>query len=181
MTVEYIEGMKDKHKHSTCAILGGGPTLPQDIDNLPAVDFTFGVNQHSLIMPLDYLVFIDSKIWPYIQEKKNTTFITRHVPDDTEDKDFICVRQMQSHNYSGALAIWVADKMGFDAIYCCGMDQYDDSEQLWWWQGPQLENEEIRRQRARVLDPEPMLQFLKSLRNPQKVFFMSGRLKELHQ
>jgi len=178
--VEYIEGLKDKHKHSTCAILGGGPSLPTDMQELPDVDIVFGVNQHSLIAPLDYLVYIDGKLWPYIKHKQ-TTFITRILPEDTEDKQFIQVRQMQTHNYSGALAIWVADKMGFDKVYCCGMDQYDESDRLWWWQGPQLENEEIRRQRARIVDAEPMVKFLKSLRNPQKVFFMSGRLKELHQ
>ena len=178
--VEHIEGMKNLHRYKTCAILGGGPSLVKDIQNLPNVDILFGVNQHSMILNLDYLVFVDTKLWPYVQDC-DTTFITRILPENIEDKKFIQVRQMQNHNYSGALAIWVADKMGFDKVYCCGMDQYDNSEQLWWWQGPQLENEEIRRQRARVVDAEPMIGFLKSLRNPQKVFFMSGRLKELHQ
>ena len=178
--VEYIEGMKDLHRYKTCAILGGGPSLVKDIQNLPDDDMLFGVNQHSMILNLDYLVFVDTKLWPYVQDC-DTTFITRILPENIEDKKFIQVRQMQNHNYSGALAIWVADKMGFDKVYCCGMDQYANSEQLWWWQGPQLENEEIRRQRARVVDAEPMIGFLKSLRNPQKVFFMSGRLKELHQ
>jgi hypothetical protein len=172
--------MKDQHKGSTCAILGGGPSLVEDIQNLPEVNKLFGVNQHTMILNLDYLVFIDTKLWAHVKTC-NTTFITRILPEDTDDKEFIQVRQMQNHNYSGAMAIWAADKMGFDKVYCCGMDQYDNADKLWWWQGPQLENEEIRKQRARVVDTEPMIKFLKSLRNPQKVFFMSGRLKELHQ
>jgi len=180
MAIEYIEGLKKKHQGQTCAILGGGPSLPKDIRRLPDVDVIFGVNQHSMILDLDYLVFIDTKLWSTVQDQP-TTFITRIMPEDSEDKDFICVRQMQNHNYSGALAIWSADYMSFDKVYCCGMDQYDDTEKLWWWQGPQLENEEIRRQRARILDAQPMVNFLRTLRNPQNVFFMSGRLKELHQ
>ena len=180
MEVRYIEGLKKKHKGQTCAILGGGPSLPKDIRNLPDVDILFGVNQHTLILDLDYLVFIDSKLWDTVKDHP-ATFITRKLPADTEDKPFICASQMQNHNYSGALAIWCADYMGCDKIYCCGMDQYDDTEKLWWWQGPQLENEEIRRQRARILDAQPMVNFLRTLKNPQNVYFMSGRLKELHQ
>lgn len=178
--INYIEGMKDKHRHSTCAVLGGGPSLITDMQELPKVDKLFGVNQHTMILNLDYLVFIDTKLWAHVK-MCNTTFITRILPDNLEDKEFIQVRQMQTHNYSGAMAIWAADKMGFDKIYCCGMDQYDNPDKLWWWQGPQLENDEIRKQRARVVDSEPMIKFLKSLRNPQNVYFMSGRLKELHQ
>lgn len=178
MTVRYIEGMKDCYKGQTVAILGGSPSLVPDIKHLPETTQLWGVNQHTAILPLDLIVFIDSKLWPYIKDM-HTSFITRTAECD-ESKDIIRVRQQLSHNYSGALALFAADKMGFDKIVVAGMDQYDlDADRTYWWEGPQSPN--ITRSKRLCTDVEPVVKFVRTLRRPQNVYFMSGRLKEQHQ
>jgi hypothetical protein len=68
MAEQYIEAFKNLHKGKSCAILGGGTSLPYDMRKLPPVNLLFGVNQHSMIAPLDYLVFVDTKMWPYVKD-----------------------------------------------------------------------------------------------------------------
>jgi len=181
--MRYIEGLKDHHKGQTCAVLGGGPSLVKDIQSLPDVDVLIGVNQHSMIMPLDYLAFIDSKVWPLVKDC-DTTFITRSatVCDDKNNEayDIIRYRQEIKPNYSGVLAIKAADQMGFSKIYVCGMSQYDpDDDRLYWWQGPQVAKTEKERKNRNVLSE--ILNSVRFLRHPHNVHFMSGRLKEKHQ
>ena len=179
MTVEYIEAMKDCCKGQSVAILGGSASLVQDIKALPPTTQLWGVNQHTAILPLTLIVFIDSKLWPYIKDY-HTKFITRTAECDETNKDIIRVRQQLSHNYSGALAFFAADKMGFDTIYVAGMDQYDlDADRTYWWEGPQ--SPDITRSRRLCTDGVPVINFIKTLRRPQNIHFMSGRLKELHQ
>ena len=91
MTVEYIEAMKDCCKGQSLAILGGGPSLVQDIKALPQTTQLWGVNQHTAILPLDLIVFIDSKLWPYIKDY-HTKFLTRTAECDETNKDIIRVR-----------------------------------------------------------------------------------------
>lgn len=180
--MEYIEQYKNEYKGETCAILCGGTSLPHDLRDIPEVDYFFGVNQHSLILPLDFLVFVDKKMWPYLKDY-DCTFITRvRELQDSDKKRIIVVRQSLVHNYSGALALKAADAMGFDKIYVCGMDQYQKDEEdnrYYWWEGPQTPP----RQKDRKMHDSPgvLQKFVKSLRSPQKVFFASGRMKELHQ
>jgi len=177
MTVSYIEGMKDCCKGQTVAILGGSPALVQDMKQLPATEQLWGVNQHTAILPLDLIVFIDTKLWPYIKDMHDT-FITRTAECD-ETKTIIRVRQQLTHNYSGALALFAADKMGFDKVYVAGMDQYDlEADRTYWWEGPQTPD--VVRSRRLCTDVEPVVKFVRTLRHPQNVYFMSGRLKEQH-
>jgi len=68
--MERIENYKNYHKGQTCAILGGGPSLPYDLRNIEDVDVLIGVNQHSLILPCDYIVFSDRHMWPLIEPIK---------------------------------------------------------------------------------------------------------------
>ena len=179
MTVEYIEGMKDCCKGQSVAILGGSPSLVSDMKELPETTQVWGVNQHTAILPLDLIVFIDSKLWPYIKDY-HTKFITRTAECDEDNKHIIRVRQQLSHNYSGALALFAADKMGFDSVYVAGMDQYNlDADRTYWWEGPQ--SPDIVRSRRLCTDGEPVVKFVKTLRRPQNIHFVSGRLKELHQ
>jgi hypothetical protein len=83
--------------------------------------------------------------------------------------------------FSGGLAVWVADQMGFDTIYVCGMDQYTDmGGREYWWQGPQSWPFEAKHRTARN-DLDRWKQFVSSMQNPSRIYFVSGRLKEVHQ
>ena len=185
MENNYLESYKNVHKGKTCAILGGGTSLPKDMRELPEVDMLIGINQHSIILPLDYIVFADIGMWPYVKGQP-VTFITKITDlDDYVGKEIIVSRQSLTHNYSGSLALKAADMMGFDKIYVCGTDQYDrgdvehEDARYWWWQATQTP--QTRKDKAVHAKPENLIAFLRQLKNSQNVYFMSGRLKELHQ
>tara|TARA_R110000803_G_scaffold1228_5_gene4009 strand:+ start:2257 stop:2805 length:549 start_codon:yes stop_codon:yes gene_type:complete len=182
--MEYIDSYKNYYKGKTCAILGGGTSLPFDMKELPDVDILIGVNQHSVILPLDFIVFVDRHMWPYLKDY-DATFITK-VEDleDIEDQEVIVHRQIVRPNYSGNLAIKAADYMGFSKIYVCGVDQYEghvegEPVRYWWWEAVQTAQK--RKGRAHHDNPDELLSFIRSLKRPQNVYFVSGRLKELHQ
>lgn len=186
--MDYLDSYKDYHKGKTCAVLGGGTSLVYDIQALPEVDKLFGVNQHSAILQPDYTVFLDTALWPYLRDYK-TTFICREASyqsnTDLGARKIILYRQSLKHNYSGTLAIIAADYMGFDKIYVCGMDQYkgygeEEDPRFWWWQGPQTPPKQKDRGKNHNT-PDQLHNIVKHLRRPQNIYFMSGRMKDLHQ
>lgn len=171
---------KDHHKGETAVICGGGASLAHDLRKIKACDRIIGVNQHSLILPLDYLCFLDRGMWPFIKDFHDMKLVTRLNKYNSE-RHVIHVNVGPSIGYSGIFAIWVADYFGFDRIDVCGMDQYEDKKdgRDYWWQGPQtpdvLCHNECKSDLQRIKD------FIDNLQHPERVFFTSGRLKELHQ
>jgi hypothetical protein len=184
--MNYIEAYKNIGKGKTCAILGGGTSLPYDIYALPEVDTLFGVNQHSAILQPEYTVFLDTALWPLLRDYE-TKFICREpsIQSNTnlEDREVILYRQSLKHRYSGSLAMHAASYMGYDKIYVCGIDQYkgfgEEDARYWWWQAAQTPAK--RKDRKTSESPDELLSFVKSLTNSQNIYFMSGRMKELHQ
>ncbi len=71
--MKFLSQFKDFHKGQTCAILGGGVSLPKDLRSIPQVDVLIGVNQHAVILPLDYIVFSDREMWKYIDQLRPET------------------------------------------------------------------------------------------------------------
>lgn len=178
--MESIRQYKDFHKGQTCAVLGGGVSLPSDLRTIPQVDVLIGVNQHSLILPLDYVAFLDRHMFNYVEGygdiKKLTTL--NHWKSRS---DFIHAGECPPIGFSGAMAVWCADQMGFDTIYVCGMDQYQDfGGREYWWQGPQSEPFEAKHRSARD-DLNRWKEFINGLQNPERIYFVCGRLKEVHQ
>lgn len=181
--LDFIEAYNKQYKNKTCAILGGGTSLPKDMRLIPDVDVLIGVNQHSLILPLDYVCFVDGKMFDYVKDH-NITIITRRQNFTDEEKrnnNIIVYRQSLVHNYSGALALKAADTMGFSKIYVCGMDQYDKPEdgRYYWWEGPQTP--ERQKDKKNHDSPLVLRNFIRSMKSPQNVYFASGRMKEIHQ
>ena len=171
---------KNKHAGQTCAILGGGVSLPFDIRRIEQVDCLIGVNQHSLILPLDYLVFSDRHMWEFVEPFHDILKIT-NLNKFHDRSDVIKGDEAPHIGFSGAKAIWYAVEMGFEKIYVCGMDQYEDKQgREYWWQGPQSWPFKATHMTARN-DLSRWKEFLENLRYPDRVFFESGRLKELHQ
>lgn len=171
---------KNKHKGQTCAVLGGGVSLPADLRAIEPVDVLIGVNQHSLVLPLDYLVFSDRHMWEFIEPYRDVLKIT-NLNKFHDRSDVIHCGECPPIGFSGAKAVWCAAQMGFDKIFVCGMDQYaDQGGREYWWQGPQSWPFEAKHHQARS-DLSRWKEFINSLDDPKKVFFVSGRLKEVHQ
>ena len=178
--MKYLSQFKNFHKGQTCAILGGGVSLPKDLRSIPQVDILMGVNQHAIILPLDYIVFSDREMWKYIEDVDGCYKVS-NLNKWRDRKDFIHCGEAPAIGFSGAKAVWVADQMGFEKIYICGIDQYQNRDgREYWWQGCQSEPFVSKHISARD-DLARWKQFLLTLQNPDRVFFVSGRLKELHQ
>jgi len=176
----YLEQFKDKHEGETVAILGGGVSLPHDLRLLDPVDRLIGVNQHAAILDLDYLVFLDEHVYPLVYELRDVYLITKKRKHRAPN--LIHAGIAPPIGYSGLFAIWVADYLGFERVDVCGMDQYQDRKdgREYWWQGPQAK--EIQKHKLCNSDIMLLKKYLdEQLRHPQRVFFASGRLKELHQ
>jgi len=177
--MQRIETYKDTHKGQTCAVLCGGPSLPLDLRNLPEeMDVLIGVNQHSLILPCDYIVFSDRHMWPLIESIKDCKYITHLNKFDTNRT--IHAGIWPPMGYSGQRAIYAADYMGFEKVYICGMNQYDQNEKReYWWEGPQCK--EMQKHTHCKADLGRVKEFIDSLNHPERIYFVSGQLKEIHQ
>lgn len=175
-----IRPMKDKHKGETALIMGGGTSLPHDLRQVDHFDRLIGVNQHSLILPLDYLCFLDRHMWPLVKDFRDVMMVTK-LNKYYSEPNVIHADVGPSIGYSGAFAIWVADWFGFDRIDVCGMDQYNKrkDQRDYWWQGPQVLQAHKRGEGKS--DMERLKDFIDQLQYSERVFFVSGRLKELHQ
>jgi hypothetical protein len=175
-----IDTLKNIHQGETAVICGGGVSLPFDLRQIEAVDRIIGVNQHSLILPLDYLCFLDRHMWPLVKEFRDTKLVTK-LNKYYGESHVIHANVAPPIGYSGAFAIWVADYFGFDRVDVCGMDQYEQrkDEREYWWQGPQTGPG--NRHKLCKADLGLLKKFIDELQHPERVFFTSGRLKEIHQ
>ena len=165
------------HKGETCAVLGGAVTLPADLRAIPQVDILIGVNQHSLILPLDYVCFLDRHMWEYVEGFRDILKVTPLNKFSNRD-DVIHAGEAPTIGFSGGLAVWVAGLMGFDKIYVCGMDQYQDrgDGREYWWEGPQTKRSVTHTSARDSL--RRWQDFINSLECKDRVKFVSGRLKE---
>jgi len=172
-----LDKLRNYHEGKTCAILGGGISLVSDLHHLPDVDRLVGVNQHALILDLDYVVFSDKEMWKYVEPYHWIYKISHHY-DFRDRDDYIDSGICPQFGFSGARAIWVCDFMGFDQIHVCGIDHYDshpDGREYWWQIGKNEKPQHHKHNRyinnwKRVKD---------SLNNPERVSFVSGRVKEV--
>lgn len=173
-----IENYKDAHKGETCAVLGGGTSLPLDLRQIDPVDVFIGVNQHSMILPVDYVVFSDRHMWDIIKQIPDCLFFTHSTRFNYPN--VIHGGAAPSMGYSGQRAIWLADYLGFDRIDVCGMDQYDpEDHREYWWEGPQIEK--MQKHTHCQSDLSRLKNFIDTLQHPERIHFVSGRLKETHQ
>lgn len=159
------------------AILGGGPSLPDDMAKLPKDCVLIGVNHHSLrLCKPDFIVYMDDlqKI-PALQNGLNgydgtvvSPFATSHV---TLPKG-----QFWDGGFSSTLATWFALWSGYEPVILCGMDCYQGEQKYFY------EREGFHHP---VFDA-PLENHLRAWRfalkrcpNPQHIRAMSGPLVEI--
>ena len=120
-----LSSMQNRHQGRPAAILGGGPSLPGDMDRLPDGCVLFSVNHHALEIgvPADYLVYNDdpessTKLWAWVQTFKGMRFSTHETSDVYFDVE------VWTGFYSSHTATWLALYMGCNPVLLCGMDCY---------------------------------------------------------
>lgn len=122
--------MQNLHLNQTAAILGGGPSLPTDMERLPVSCIKFAVNDHALHLGIQpaYMVFMDD---PHLKPE-----LLRLVSEwDSESKglrvteglawtDIDLRGVVRPDARSGIWAAWLAMYFGCAPILLCGMDLY---------------------------------------------------------
>lgn len=116
------------HQGQRCAVLGGGPNLVSDIRSvrhrLLREGVLIGVNQHALLLNLEYIVYQDKELWPILQGHAP---VISHHKDACDIWSGIC----PDFGFSGGTAVWIAEYLGFDEIYVCGCDNYMTNRRYW--------------------------------------------------
>lgn len=127
MSETIIQGMseyKNRYVGRTAAVLGGGPSLPGDMERLPNGCLLIAVNHHArLLCQPDYMVYNDTPDTdPLLKEAVKAKDVTLVSPDPTSDIKFDT--DVWTGFYSSNTAAWFALWMGCDPVILCGMDCY---------------------------------------------------------
>jgi hypothetical protein len=111
---------------TSAAILGGGPSLPEDLKRLPEGCVLISVNNHALYFcKPDYLVHMDNDFsqFPEIREALET--FEGIVISPFENSGVKLPKgEYWDGGFSSTLATWFACWKGFDEVILCGMDCY---------------------------------------------------------
>lgn len=122
--VRPFDDLRDVHVGMPIAVLGGGPSLWVDLDDLPGHARLVGVNYHAArIVHLDYITFLDDpekskRLLPHMERHTG-----RRVSPLSHWSDWELVN-VPDFGLTSTFAAWVACLMGGDPILLCGMDCY---------------------------------------------------------
>lgn len=138
-----------------------------DLKRTPTDAVLFGVNQHTLLLNLDYIVFQDRELYPVLRDA-DAALVTHH-RDLAQIYSGVC----PDFGFSGGTAVWIADYLECSAIYICGCDCYAADRR--YWHSPVGD-------KGHELGANPVgawHQVKRMLQRPERVFAMSGPLTEV--
>lgn len=121
-----MSALKDRYKGRPAAVLGGGPSLPSDLEKVPANALMIAVNYHAFYhldrLP-DFMVYNDAPETNILQVNAVEQHLTIQVsPEPTSDVIFDV--DVWTGFFSSNTAAWFALWMGCDPVILCGMDCY---------------------------------------------------------
>jgi hypothetical protein len=119
--------IQNKHKGQPAVILGGGPSLPEDLKRVPSEAVLFAVNDHAFHIGIrpDYMVTMDDpSIKPALYElaTKPAGYLRVNELLQYTDIDMRGVDRPDAR--SGIFAAWLAIFLGCRPILLTGMDLY---------------------------------------------------------
>lgn len=119
-----LSSLRDHFVGRPAAVLGGGPSLPEDMKRLPAGCVLIAVNYHALFLcQADYMVYNDGPDSdPLLEETVKKHQVTLVSPEPTSDIQFDI--SIWTGFYSSNTAAWFALWMGCEPVILCGMDCY---------------------------------------------------------
>ena len=122
---ELLSQYKDRYKGRPAAVLGGGPSLPDDMKRLPEDCVLIAVNYHAqyLCTP-DFMVYNDhpESLDPELREAIQRGGVKRVSSEPSSDIEFDV--PIWTGFYSSNTATWFALWLGCDPVILCGMDCY---------------------------------------------------------
>lgn len=125
MKKQKLSSLKNKYAGMPAAILGGGPSLPADMQRLPENCLMIAVNYHGLYYcKPTYMVYNDTPNTNPLMEKAVAEHQSILVsPEPTSDVIFD-VPDVWTGFFSSNTATWFALWMGCNPVILCGMDCY---------------------------------------------------------
>lgn len=150
--------LKDAHQGQPAAVLGGGPSLPTDLERIPRGSVLIAANHHALrLTNCNYLVFLDDPTNPVCSPDLLVALqtytgirVTHHlawtdVEFDTNWPNF--------SRYTGCLAMWFACWLGCDPVLLCGMDLYQGEKKYFYeWDAIDMRDPSFHRSARDHLD-----------------------------
>jgi len=114
----------DRYFGKPAAVLGGGPSLPEDMKRLPEKCIFIAVNYHALhLCKPHFIVYNDQpESDPLLFEAIQKTKAIKVSPDPSSDIKFDI--PVWTGFYSSNTAAWFALWLGCDPVILCGMDCY---------------------------------------------------------
>ncbi len=163
----------DRYKGRPAAVLGGGPSLPDDMQKLPPGCVLIAVNYHAqLLCKPDFMVYNDHL--EYVDEQLREAIlcgdVTRISSNPESDVEFDV--DVWTGFYSSNTATWFASWCGCDPVILCGMDLYQ-AERAYF------HDYEDQPQFHQPLEHhlQPWIEDARNLcRNPERIKAMSGPL-----
>jgi hypothetical protein len=128
--IQTIEQLKDIHRGRTFAVIGGGCSLPEDLDKLPPDVILIGVNQHANLLKPEYITFTDPPVALLLTKMKDTVLIS---PRKTGVIDgVVWATILKDFGFSGADGVQLAEYMGSARTILCGIDCYTGPRRYWY-------------------------------------------------
>ncbi len=125
MTKILLSSLLNKYSGRPAAVLGGGPSLPSDMERLPKDAILIAVNYHALYYCTpDFMVYNDTPETNPLQIKAVQEHKAIHVsPEPTSDVIFD-IPDVWTGFFSSNTAAWFALFLGCNPVILCGMDCY---------------------------------------------------------
>ena len=111
---------------TSAAILGGGPSLPEDLKRLPKDCVLISVNDHALYFcEPEYLVHMDNDFESAPELGRALKTFAGTIVSPFENSGVKLPKgEWWDGGFSSTLATWFALWKGFDPVILCGMDCY---------------------------------------------------------
>jgi hypothetical protein len=117
--------MPDPEKKIPAAVLGGGPSLVNDLKMLPRRCMLISVNDHALHhCEPHFLVHMDNDFEKHPALKEALDKFQGIVVSPFENSEVVLPRGWWDGGFSSTLATWFALWQGYNPVILCGMDCY---------------------------------------------------------
>lgn len=126
-----VQDLYETRKGKVIAILGGGTSLPENMQQLPKGVIKIGVNQHAAsVCPVDYIVSLDDGIPAKCRAFSDAPIISP-LADDANVTHLIAGEENEALSagfHSAIPAMMLAVRMGAKQVILCGFDLFTDGE-----------------------------------------------------
>lgn len=115
-----ITELRGAHAGRPAAILGGGPSLPDDVARLPRDAVMISVNQHGVLLaPCDYIIYLDERVGNLLPPGAAGVRVSPH--GDVADYS---TQGLWDNGFTASAAAALALLLGCRPVILCGMDLY---------------------------------------------------------